>query len=149
MRTALVTLPLALIYALASAPAQADEPDLIGNMGDLQRFSHKLDLSIVAGNVALADFYAHELEETIEATLEIESYHDQPIGELTQAMLVPAFERLEHALDAEPTDPAALDDAVRGYVAACNACHLSSGYGYIRIERTEANPFMQSFAPVD
>lgn len=149
MRPALTSLSLALACALAGSAALAAEPDLVGNMGDLQRFSHKMDLAIGKGNLPLADFYAHELEETIEATLAIESYHDQPIGELTQAMMVPAFERLEEALDAEPLDAAALDAAVDGYVAACNACHLASGYGYIRIERTETNPFMQSFAPLD
>lgn len=129
--------------------AEPGEPDLVGNMGDLQRFSHKMDLAIGQANRPLADFYAHELEETIAATVAIESYHDQPIGELTRTMLVPAFERLEAALDAEPANPSELEAAVEGYVAACNACHLATGYGHLRIERSTVNPYMQSFAPLD
>jgi len=149
MRNESTALCLAVVTLLATSPVRSAEPDLIGNMGDLQRFSHKLDLAIGENNLPLADFYAHELEETIESTTAIERYHDQPIGELTTTMLVPAFERLEAALDAEPINPQALNAAFDGYVAACNACHLETGYGCIRIERTDTSPFMQSFAPLD
>lgn len=136
---------LALLLATAAVASEGEEHDLIGNMGSLQKFSHKFDLAIRHENRALADFYAHELEETIEATTAIEAYHDKPVGKLTENMLVPAFDRLEQALDDEAADWDAIGGAFDAFIVTCNSCHAATDYGIIRIERTGANPFMQSF----
>ena len=137
--------------ALANGPAQAeDEPDIIGNMGSMQLFLHKISLSVAAGNRELADFYAHELEETIEAAESIEKYHDIPVGQLTEAMLTPTFEAFEKTLDGDGAEAAEKVDAQLGEVIkACNACHQATGYGSIHIQRNESNPYMQSFEPRD
>lgn len=140
---------MALFVATAVAASENEDHDLIGNMGSLQTFSHKFDLAIGHRNLELADFYAHELEETIESTTAIEAYHDQPIGELTESMLVPAFEQLEQALDADAADWDQIDKRFDAFIDSCNACHAATDYGIIRIERTDANPFMQSFEPVE
>ena len=131
--------------AVAMASEDGEDHDLIGNMGTLQYFSHKLDLSIRHENRELVDFYAHEIDETIEATTEIEAYHDKPVGDLTAAMLVPAFERFEQAVDDENGDWKAIDSRFDELINACNACHQATEYGFINIERTDANPYMQSF----
>ena len=135
----------ALLSISASASEEGEDHDLIGHMGSMQYFSHKLELSLRARNRELVDFYAHEIEETIEATTEIEAYHDKPVGDLTEAMLVPAFDRFEQAVDDENGDWKAIDSRFNELINACNACHQATEYGYINIRRTDANPYMQSF----
>ncbi len=139
---------LLLTFALGLGASHAladDEPDLIDTMGQLQLFLHKLSLSVNAGNVELADFYAHELEEAIEAAESIEAYHDIPVGRLTSSILTPTFELLEDALDSG--DPDAIGPRLRGVISSCNGCHDATGYGFIRIAPNDANPYMQTFEP--
>jgi cytochrome c556 len=130
----------------ATASEEGEDHDLIGLMGQMQYFSHKLDLSIRHRNRELVDFYAHEIEETLEATTEIAEYHGKPVGQLTESMLAPAFERFEQAVDAENGDWDAIDASFDGLVDTCNACHQATDYGFINIQRTDVNPYMQSFS---
>ena len=145
----IATLLTATLCTAALASEQDEDHDLIGNMGSLQYFSHKLDLSIRARNRELVDFYAHEIEETIEATTEIAEYHGKPVGKLTEDMLAPAFERFERAMNDEGGDWNAIDGRFGEMIDACNACHQATEYGFINIRRTEANPYMQSFESID
>jgi len=141
---------LSLLIAAAGSSLAADEAheaDIITTMGHMQLFLHKITLAVNAGNLELADFYAHELEETIETAESIEAYHDIAVGELTESMLTPTFEAFEQALDG--SDVADVDSRVDNVITACNACHEATGYGMIRIERNETNPYMQSFEPRD
>ncbi|OAB61443.1 hypothetical protein AY599_04930 [Leptolyngbya valderiana BDU 20041] len=135
---------------LPSTPTRAsedgEEHGLVENMGAMQYFSHKLVLAIDAGNLPLADFYAHELEETIEAASAIESYGGQAIGALVDSMLEPRFEELEDALDSDVDRASAAFDAM---VDSCNACHQATGFGLIRIQRRSDNPWLQDFSPQD
>ncbi|NBB91988.1 MAG: hypothetical protein GVY32_02330 [Gammaproteobacteria bacterium] len=143
-------LPLLLTLGLGFGPGQAlaeEEPDMIGTMGQLQLFLHKLSLSVDAGNIELADFYAHELEEAIEASESIEAYHDIPVGRLTGSILTPTFEQFEKALDGG--EPEAVRSRLRGVISSCNGCHEATGYGFIRIAPSDANPYMQDFRPRD
>lgn len=137
---------LAFGLVLATGPTKAeDEPDIIATMGQMQLFLHKTSLSVDAGNHELTDFYAHELEETIEAAESIEEYHDIPVGQLTGAMLTPIFEAFEDSLDGDDAGP--VESRLGDLVKACNACHQATGYGFIRIEPNDSNPYMQSFEP--
>ncbi len=145
VKTTLLALGLGLILPSAQAADAETPPDLIENMMQMQYFVHKLSLSIDARNDKLSDFYAHEVEETIEAAETIPSYHDKPIGDLVTGMLVPAFERLEQAI--ETGDWKQSDTRLDDLIEACNACHTATGYEAIRIRRVENNPFMQSFQP--
>ena len=131
---------------LATSAAHADqEPDLIDNMVAMQYFLHKLSLSVSAGNYELADFYAHELEETIEDAETISDYHGHPIGQLVTRMLVPTFDAFEDALDEGQHDD--LADRLDQVISSCNACHSATGYDVIHIKRNAHNPYMQSFRP--
>jgi hypothetical protein len=140
---------LILLPFLASIPASfaAEEVGLVELMSAMQTFAHKLQLSLDHGNQKLAAFYAHELEEVIEATTEVADYDGFPIGSLTGAMLLPAFEQVEAALDAN--DMTAASSRFNGLVTACNACHLATEHGYIIIERNPLNPYLQNFEPRD
>lgn len=141
-----VSLSMMVLIGLAAGPAGAEEePDLADNMRSLQYFLHKLSLSVAANHRELAGFYAHEIEEALEDTLAIERYHDQPIGELASAMLVPAFESFEQTLDEAGID--AVRSSLNRVIEACNACHRATGYGFIRIAPDDDNPYLQSFAP--
>ena len=146
MRTVLIACSLVLVSIPTTSLAGADEPDLVSAMGLLQRFSHKLDLAIRHENSALTGFYLHELEETVEVTASMGDYHGLPIGRLTEAMLQPALEAFEATLDADPENREAIDRDFDALVEACNACHAATGYGYLRIRRSDANPFMQDFS---
>lgn len=139
------TIALTLGLTLGSGTFAQQEPDMIDTMRAMQYFLHKLSLSVDANNGNLADFYAHELEETIEDAQEIEAYHDQAIGKLTSAMLVPAFETLEKSLESGEHERAR--KRLEDLVDACNACHQATGYDYINIVVREENPYLQSFHP--
>jgi hypothetical protein len=145
IRRAAVT---ASLIALFAAPALAEEPGLVVLMERLQTYAHKLQLSLEARNAPLAGFYIHELEETGEFIAEnISHYDDHPVGELTRAKLLPAIERLEDSIEA-----AAWADSDANFldlVRACNACHLVTGHGFIRIKPASGNPYAQDFAVVE
>ncbi|MGM0632180.1 MAG: hypothetical protein ACQETO_03300 [Pseudomonadota bacterium] len=127
--------------------ASDDEVELVDNMSLLQYFSHKAALSIDARNRELADFYVHELEEAVEETGSVESYDGHAIGELSGAMLRPALENLEGALDdGEWPDVSQAFDAM---IQSCNSCHQATEHGYIRIQRSSENPWMQDFSPLE
>lgn len=114
-------------------------------MTTLQHWSHKTALALEARNAALADFYLHEMEETIE-TLQEEAptYEGHAVGDLTEKMLVPSVEALDGALDdrAWPT----VDKRVQALARACNQCHAATGYGFIRVDLQDVpNPYAQAF----
>jgi len=130
--------------AFGSAQSGAGEPSLAVLMERMQTYTHKLQLSVAARNAPLAGFYLHELEETAEFIIEnIESYDDQPVGQLTQQMLMPAVELLEGAVD--DADWPASDVRFGALLEACNACHMASAHGEIRIVPASGNPFAQDF----
>lgn len=123
----------------------AEEPELAQYMMRLQHWSHKAALALEARNAELADFYLHEMEETI-GTLQTKAptYEGHAVGDLTETMLVPSVEALDGALDnrAWPT----VDQRVQELARACNQCHAATGYRFIRVDLQEVpNPYAQSF----
>jgi len=132
-----------LALAVTSGGAHAGDDGLVELMGSLQYFSHKLGLSIDAGNKKLAGFYAHEVEEVIETLEEIENYNGKPISKMVKIRLLPPFHQLEKAVKSGNTGAAS--GAFGDMVDACNGCHVATAHGYIKIQRSTTNPFMQSF----
>jgi len=122
-------------------------PGLAVQMKDMQYWSHKLALSVGAENAELADFYHHELEEAVEDLIDsIETYDGFAIAQLTEVMLVPTLDAVEDAID--EGDWTEARSAVSAMVQSCNACHVATDHGFIRItEGFDVNPFNQSFAP--
>lgn len=117
---------------------------LMGWMGLLQTLSHKLHLSVLAGNSELADFYLHELEEAVEGLeQDVESYDGFPVGRMAPAMLGRAMEQLDESVDAG--DWARARERSASLFQACNACHQATDHGYIVVAPTEVNPFAQRF----
>jgi hypothetical protein len=132
--------------ARSSARRAGLEPELATSMAELQHHSQKLDLSIQAGNAALARFYLHEVEEVAEGIEHAFPRHDgHAVAELARTILRPELVRLRAAL-AGPR----WDEARSGYsemIAACNRCHAATGHGFVHIQAATTNPFNQSFAP--
>jgi mono/diheme cytochrome c family protein len=120
-------------------------PGLAVQMKDMQYWTHKLALSIDAGNLELADFYHHELEEAVEDLIDsIDTYDGFAIAQLTSSMLMPALETLEDRLDDD--DVAGMRVAFSGVVQACNSCHQVTEHAFIRItDGFGNNPFNQVF----
>jgi hypothetical protein len=128
---------------LLSPAAFADE--LVELMGALQTHTHKLQLSLDHGNLPLAAFYAHEVEELVEEVGEVDEYDGYPVGQLATSMLTPVMGRLESALENGNLDAA--NRELDALVNACNACHVATSHGFIVIARNSSNPYLQSFEP--
>lgn len=155
MRQIAITGVLAGALLIGPVPAFAGEDShdlgLVTWMGRLQYYTHKLGLSLDAGNQALIGYYTHEVEEVIEAIEEIESENDIPIGSLVKKILVPAFESFEASFETsfDSDDRQRLNADYDGLIAACNQCHDTAQRPYLVIQRNHDNPYMQRFAPLD
>ncbi|MDP2497037.1 MAG: hypothetical protein Q8W44_03495 [Candidatus Palauibacterales bacterium] len=128
-----------------SEDAAAEEAELARYMANLQRWTHKAALALEARNVELADFYLHEVEETV-GTVQEEApeYEGYPVGELTGELLVPAVDSLDTALDRG--DWPAVARRVEALQQACNDCHEATDHGFVRIDlRDLPNPYAQRF----
>lgn len=124
---------------------QAEEPDLYMTMAFMQNHVNKFIYSLDNENIELADFYLHELEQGAESLVKANLVYDgQPVGDLTAAMLVPVLENVADAVDSGNVEH--VREKAILLVQACNNCHISTGFGEIRItERSEMNPFNQDF----
>ena len=132
------------LFLFLPARAAEDVPGFVDNMIAMQYFMHKAGLSIRADNLELADFYLHEIEEILEVVGEVETYGEMPVGELSTAMLGPAFHGLEEAVDSG--DSGAALAAFATVINSCNACHTATNFGYIKIaDRSTENVYMQDF----
>ncbi|MCG6863500.1 MAG: hypothetical protein LJE70_19905 [Chromatiaceae bacterium] len=131
----------AILFSAAAAADAGD--DFINHMTRLQYFSHKLGLAIGSENKDLQRFYAHEIEEQIEAALKTEQLDGMEVSKLMAQYLLPKFENLEIAVKAG--EPEAIDTAYDEMLESCNHCHRASQRQFIKIERRADNPYMQSF----
>ena len=133
-------------FALVRSARRSDlEPELAIYMGELQHHTHKLNLAIQSENVALADFYLHEVEEVAEQIEQLFPQHDgHRVGDLARAILEPQLVALRTTLERSNWDQSRT--GFSSLIAACNQCHSATSHGFIRIEATTANPFNQSFA---
>jgi hypothetical protein len=126
-----------------SPMTQSAEEGLVDYMTALQYFSHKAGLAIRGGNLELADFYMHEIEEALEGVAEIESYDGHPVGALSEMMAVPV-ESVGGGLDAGSTEDAMA--AYQSMLDTCNVCHVATEHGFIKIvDNSMENPYMQAF----
>lgn len=129
----------------ASGEGASGEAELARYMANLQRWTHKAALALEARNADLADFYLHEVEETVETVQEeAPTYEGYPVGELTGELLVPAVASLDTALDRG--EWSAVDRRVEALQQACNECHRATDHGFVRIDlRDLPNPYAQRF----
>jgi hypothetical protein len=131
----------------AESTGEGEEVELASRMGDLQRWAHKATLALDARNPTLADFYLHELEETVEGIREeVPTYEGHPVADLTDQILKPRLEALEASLDERAW--ATVDRRVKELSRACNRCHAQTDHEFVRVDLEDApNPYAQNFAP--
>lgn len=124
-----------------------EEPELARYMIRVQRWSHKVALSVRARNQPLADFYLHELEETVASIQsDVPSYEGYSIAKQTKQIFVPSLDALDAAVDA--ADWPVANARLREMAHSCNQCHRTTGHGFIRVRFDSlSNPFAQSFEP--
>lgn len=121
-------------------------PELAASMGDLQRFAHKLGLSLHHANQPLAQFYLHEMEETLEEISDkIPTHKGLPIKELLSTILLPPLTHLETALKRGEFEQSL--QIWPSVIQSCNRCHAATEHAFIRISDIRENPFNQDFSP--
>ncbi|MEX0608116.1 MAG: hypothetical protein WD016_04320 [Balneolaceae bacterium] len=118
---------------------------LIYQMAFIDRYATKLYLAGVEENWALADIYAHELEEVSDMIIG-GNYVDEGINrsELLETILLPQIEQMEVAIDSK--DAELFQKNYQTMINSCNQCHSISQYGLIKITIPENNPYNQDFS---
>lgn len=142
----IVTMQINRLQAVIAESADTEYELAIG-MNRMQIWMDKLYFSGTAENWPLADFYLHEMEETMEEMMAANLVkNDVPITPLLEAMLLPEIEALEDVVDAGNSG-----QFLRHYdsvVNACNVCHGNTGYGFIQMQRPDRPAFSnQIFEP--
>jgi hypothetical protein len=123
----------------------ADVVPLIYHMSFIQRYTTKLYFSGMEENWALADIYAHEIEEITETIIDGNHVDDGvDVSNLMQTMLPAEIENIEAAIDAK--DKALFERSFQTLIQTCNKGHDAADYGAVKIEVPENNPFAQDFS---
>lgn len=135
--------------AQPSAVEEVEEIEVAEVMGRLQRFHEKWWAAGSAGNATLAAFYLHEMEESMEEIIDADVVEDGvSLAPLMRSFGVANIEKLEKILEKDGVKAMHAQGAV--LVEACNACHGSAGYPFLRI-RVPANSSFpdQDFTPAN
>ncbi len=123
----------------------ADAAPLIYHMSFIQRYTTKLYFSGMEQNWALADIYAHEIEDISETIIEGNHIDDGVnVSQLMETMLPAEIEKMEAAIDAK--DQAQFERNFQNLVQTCNKCHDAANYGAVKVKVPESNPFAQDFS---
>ena len=123
-----------------------EDPEVAVYMGRVHVYAQKLWASGQAGNLELAKFYQHEIEEVFE-DLESANVMDDGIDISAQLRIygLPAVEALEEHFEEQGlTDFAGAYD---GLLNNCNACHMASGYPIVKVVPPTEAPQGQDFSP--
>lgn len=130
--------------SVSEHPEQEDEPEEEGEIAPyMNKFQVYMDKLWFAGdneNWELADFYAHELEETTEELEEMDAEEEgYKINELLENMYAPAFEDVEAAIDAQ--DKVAFSENYTTLVNSCNSCHAVVKHQFLKVKVPERPAF--------
>jgi len=131
----------------SEAEGQMEEAELAVHMSQLQRWTHKTTLALQARNPDLADFYMHEVEESVETIKEdVPTYEGYAIADRIDEILTPSVEALDGALD--DRNWSAIDARLADLAQSCNQCHEVTDHGFIVIDLEDVpNPYSQEFGP--
>ncbi len=128
------------------ASEESEHAELALHMSRLQRWTHKTALSLQARNPTLAEFYLHEMEESIETIQkEAPTYEGHAVADLTEQMLVPSVEALDGALD--DREWTAVEEQLQNLEQSCNQCHAATDHGFVKVDLQDVpNPYAQDFS---
>lgn len=127
--------------------AEADEATLLNHMVTMQRYVEKAALASEAGNWPLTAFYAQKIDERAGRVVEGGYVVDGiDVSAIAAEVADPRATALAEA--AASGDSSRFAAAYAEMVVGCNACHIRSGYGLVRIVRPDANRYpSQVFEP--
>jgi len=127
----------ALKAATKPAAAAAQTPELGQQMLELQIRHARLWQAGQARDWVLTQFQLAELREAFGGIVETNGEHaslqPQRLAEVLPAMVDPALEQMQAAVDAH--DGAKFDAAFDALSAGCNGCHSAAGHGFLVIQR--------------
>lgn len=122
--------------------------ELVESMGHMQRYMNKLWFAGKATNWELADFYTHELEETMEVLIHGEIEEDgHNISVLIETMAIPSLESLEDVL--KNKDSGSFEGEYLGLVNACNSCHQVTEHAFLKIQEPSSPAFTNQVYEVE
>lgn len=132
--------------SLAEETEEEEHYELSKAMSYMQRYSHKLYFAGAGENWELSEFYAHEIEETIEEIEEAKVVDEgYDVSALVGTMTNPAFEKVEKAIHDQ--DAKAFADSYKLLVQSCNACHQTTKHQFVKIEvPAEGKTYNQQFS---
>jgi hypothetical protein len=121
--------------------------EVVEYMGRLQRYAEKLYFSGAAGNVELAQFYAHELDEVAESLVGLKAVEEgRDLSVLVKVMLMPSIDSLAQGLKRDGL--ANFETHYAHMVQSCNRCHAAADHAFIRIQAPTRPAFTnQDFSP--
>jgi len=110
-------------------------------MARMQTYMQKLHFAGQNENWKLAQFYTHELEETMEDIIAHNVVDEgQEISGLVKTMAFPNIEKLEKNIESENKT-----SFVKGYqllLRSCNNCHVASKHEFIKITTPKTEDFI-------
>jgi hypothetical protein len=114
--------------------------ELANYMTNLQRHANKLWFSGTAQNWELAQFYVHELEESMEKIEQANVYEDGiALSPLVRNLGIKQLENLETAI--KNKESKAFDEAYDLLVSNCNNCHNAAKHPFIVIQKPKTPVF--------
>lgn len=117
---------------------EGDEVHLAAAMEELGRRYASVWYGAQAQNTAFVDYQIHEIEEVIDDMRSARPVeHGVDIVEFFDANIFPALERLEETLENNQDFEAAYDAVIQ----QCNACHIATEHGFIKVKRPDFNPY--------
>jgi len=119
---------------------QEDEATLLDHMVLMQRYVEKAVLASEAGNWPLTQFYADKIDERAQRVIEGGYVVDGiDVSAIAAEVADPRAAALAAAAATRDADRFA--QAYDEMVVGCNACHIRSGYGIVRIVRPDASRY--------
>ncbi len=112
---------------------QEEEIEVAEIMGRMERHHAKWWVAGREGNVELAGFYLHELEEAMEELAEAHVVEDNGVDVSANMRTygLPIVKELERKLKKDGV--AAMHADADVLVATCNSCHVASGFPFIKV----------------
>ena len=125
---------------------EGEEEEVAVYMSRMHLYAQKLWAAGNAGDLELARFYQHEVEEVMEEVGNAGIIHDSiDVSAQMKVYGIPAIERLEHDFDTKGLDGFA--SAYDALIGNCNACHAVTDHDFIRIVVPVQVPQGQDFSP--
>ncbi len=110
-------------------------------MARMQTYMQKLHFAGQNENWKLAQFYIHELEETMEDIIDHKVTDDgKDISSLVKTMAFPNIEKLEKTIESQ--DKTSFVEGYQLLLRSCNNCHVTSNHEFIKITTPKNEEFI-------